>query len=151
MWEYIELPLDNTNPCQGEEFVERCLTAKILEYDGTIFLCCSPWDKERIDTFTRLAQAAGRQIRDARRFCADVNPQVLAKDQGKMAIFVHHSQWGYLSEYLAACPVEERHLMLYSRRFGNGPSPHMSAFMDFWIEKDVDILDLNNIDRAMKS
>ena len=28
---------------------------------------------------------------------------------------------------------------------------HMSAFMDFWMEKDVDILDLSNIDRAIKA
>lgn len=27
----------------------------------------------------------------------------------------------------------------------------MSAFLDFWMEKDVDIWDLGNIDRAIKA
>ena len=108
-------------------------------------------DMERISTFTRAAQAAGRQVRDVRRCSADVAHQTLAKVKGKQAIFVRHSQQKYLSEYLAACPAGERHLVLYSRRHGNGPSPHMSAFMDFWIERNVDILDLNHIDSAMRN
>lgn len=108
-------------------------------------------DMERISTFTRAAQAAGRQVRDVRRCSADVAPQTLAKVKGKQAIFVRHSQQKYLSEYLAACPAGKQHLVLYSRRHGNGPSPHMSAFMDFWIERNVDILDLNHIDSAMRN
>jgi hypothetical protein len=151
MWEYIEPLIDNTNLWQGEASVEQCVTARLQEYDGTIFFCCSLSDMERISTFTRAAQAAGRQVRDVRRCSADVAPKTLAKVKGKQAIFVRHSQQKYLSEYLAACPAGERHLVLYSRRHGNGPSPHMSAFMDFWIERNVDILDLNHIDSAMRN
>lgn len=33
----------------------------------------------------------------------------------------------YLNDYLAACSAGERHTLFYSRRRGNGPSPHMSA------------------------
>lgn len=147
MWEYIELPANGGTLCPGEQLVEQCVTAQMREYDGTIFLCCSPSDKERIGTFTRSAQAAGRQVNDIRICCSELEPQALAKSMGKKAIFVHHSKQEYLNEYLAARPAGERHLVLYSRRFGNGPSPHMSAFMDFWMESNVDILDLNNIDK----
>lgn len=93
-------------------------------------------------------RAAGKGCPEVQRGCG---PQTLAKVKGKQAIFVRHSQQKYLSEYLAACPAGERHLVLYSRRHGNGPSPHMSAFMDFWIERNVDILDLNHIDSAMRN
>lgn len=151
MWEFIEPPIDKTNPCQGEASVERCVIAKMQEYDGTIFFCCSPADKERVGTFIRAARATGRQVRDVRQCCAEVPPQTLAKAKGKQAIFVRHSQQEYLSEYLAVCPAGERHLVLYSRRHGNGPSPHMSAFMDFWAERDVDIWDLRDIDGAIKA
>ena len=36
-----------------------------------------------------------------------------------------------------------------SRR-GNGPSPHISGFMDFWVERGVDILDLGEVDREVE-
>ena len=52
----------------------------------------------------------------------------------------------YLGEYLDACPAGVRHLLLYSRRKGNGASLRMSLFMDFWMERGVDILDLYHID-----
>lgn len=61
-------------------------------------------------------------------------------------LFVDLSMQRYLGEYLNACPAGVRHLLLYSRRKGNGPSPYMSAFMDFWMERGVDILDLYHID-----
>lgn len=47
----------------------------------------------------------------------------------------------YLGEYLDACPSGARRLLLYCRRQGNGPSPYRSAFMDFWLKRDVDIWD----------
>ena len=81
----------------------------------------------------------------------EATPRALAEATGKKAIFVHHTQQEYWNDYLAACSAGERHLVIYSRRFGNGPSPHMSAFLDFWMEKDVDIWDLRNIDRAIKA
>lgn len=43
----------------------------------------------------------------------------------------------YLGEYLDACPSGARHLLLYCRR----QSPYRSAFMDFWLKRDVDIWD----------
>jgi hypothetical protein len=33
-------------------------------------------------------------------------------------------------------------VLIYCHRKGNGPSPRMSAFMDFWEEHGVDIWDL---------
>lgn len=128
MWEYLKLPADGAGPRLGEALVERLVTAKLEEYDGTAFLCCAPGDRERIETFTRSAQAAGKE-----------------------AVFVRHTQRESLSGYLAACPAGERHALFYSRRRGNGPSPHMSAFLDFWLERDVDIWDLRDIDNALKA
>lgn len=128
MWEYLELPAGGADPRLGEALVEQLVTAKMGEYDGTVFLCCAPGDKERIDTFTRSARAAGKKI-----------------------VFVHHKQQESLGDYLAACPAGERHALFYSRRRGNGPSPHMSAFLDFWLERDVDIWDLRDIDNALKA
>ena len=128
MWEYMELPINKGDLQLEEQLVERCATAKMREYDGTVFICCAPGDKERIDTFTRSARAAGKKI-----------------------VFVHHKQQESLGDYLAACPAGERHAMFYSRRRGNGPSPHMSAFMDFWLERDVVIWDLRDIDNALKA
>ena len=121
------------------------------EYDGTGFLCCSPADKERIDTFTRSAQAAGRLVKNIRADQMEATPRALAEATRKKAIFVHHTQQECLNDYLAACSAGERHLVIYSRRFGNGPSPHMSTFLDFWMEKDVDIWDLRDIDSAIKA
>lgn len=128
MWEYLELPAGGADPRLGEALVEQLVTAKMGEYDGTVFLCCAPGDQERIESFTRSARAAG-----------------------KRAVFVHHKQQESLGDYLAACPAGERHAVFYSRRRGNGPSPQMSAFMDFWLERDVDIWDLRDIDNALKA
>lgn len=128
MWVYLEPPADGDVQQLGEALVEQLATAKMREYDGTVFLCCSPADKERIDTFTRSAKAAGKE-----------------------AIFVQHTQQEYLNDYLSACSAGARHLVIYSRRRGNGPSPHMSAFLDFWLERDVDIWDLRDIDNALKA
>ena len=135
----------------GEQLVEQCAAAKMKEYDGTIFFCCSFADKERIDTFMRLAQSAGRLVKDIRLCCSETGPLPLANNKEKKAIFVHYSNQDFLNDYLIACPAGERHLVLYSRRFGNGPSLYMSAFMDFWMERDVDILDLRDIDEALKA
>lgn len=151
MWEYMELPVNEGDLQLREQLVERCVTAKMREHDGTVFLCCSPADKERIDTFTRSAQAVGRLIKNIRTDQMETTPQALVENVGKKAFFIYHTQQEYLNEYLAICPAGERHLVLYSRRFGNGPSPHMSAFMDFWMENNVDIWDLCNIDRAIKT
>ena len=128
MWKYLEPPADGDGQQLGEALVEQLVTAKMREYDGTVFLCCAPGDQERIETFTRSAQAAG-----------------------KRAVFVHHKQREALDDDLAACPAGERHVLFYSRRRSNGPSPHMSAFMDFWLERDVDIWDLRDIDNALKA
>lgn len=127
MWAYLKPPTDG-DPQSGEALVEQYVTAKMREYDGTVFLCCAPGDKERIDTFTRSARAAGKKI-----------------------VFVHHKQQESLGDYLTARPAGERHALFYSRRHGNGPSPHMSAFLDFWLERDVDIWDLRDIDNALKA
>ena len=151
MWDYIELPINEGDLHLGEQLVEQCTAAKMQEYDGTIFFCCSFADKERIDTFTRLAQSAGRLVKDIRLCCSETGPLALANNKEKKAIFVHYSNQDFLNDYLIACPAGERHLVLYSRRFGNGPSLYMSAFMDFWIERDVDILDLRDIDGALKA
>lgn len=61
MWEYMELSVNEGDLQLREQLVERCVTAKIQEYGGTIFFCCSLWDKERIETFTRSAQATGEE------------------------------------------------------------------------------------------
>lgn len=53
MWDYINPPTIERDPCLGEQLVERCVTAKMREYDGTVFLYCTPEDKERIDAFIR--------------------------------------------------------------------------------------------------
>lgn len=38
--------------------------------------------------------------------------------------------------------------MFYSCKRSNGSSPHMSVFLDFWLERGVDIWDLRDIDAA---
>lgn len=151
MWEYMELLVNEGNLQLGEQLVEQCVIAKMREYDGMVFLCCSPADKERIDTFTRSAQAAGRLVKNIRADQMETVSRTLAEATGKKAIFVHHTQQEYLNDYLAACSAGERHTLFYSRRRGNGPSPHMSAFLDFWLERDVDIWDLRDIDNALKA
>jgi len=152
MWEYMKLPLNSGDLGLGELFIEQCTFKKIQEYDGTIFLCCSPRDKERIDTFKRAALIAERQVKDVRACCEEIEASVLAKTPEKKAIFVFRPMQEYLGKYLAACSATERHLLIYSRRLGNGPSPCMSGFMDFWLERDiVDIIDLRYVDEAIKT
>ena len=146
MWEYIEPPPDCGKLFSKEEFIENYAAEKITKYNGTIFFCCSSRDRERISTFTRAAQGAGCQVCDSRTCFRETGPRSLAFTSGRKAIFVHHSMQEHLDEYLAACPAGERHLLFYSRRFGNGPSPRMSGFLDFWMEQGVDLLDLRNID-----
>ena len=148
MWEYLELPMNGGGLCPGEAFVGQCVTTRMQEYGGTIFFCCSPRDKERIDSFTQAAQRTGRQVSDSQVCFRETDPSSMAKAAGKKALFVHHSMQEYLGQYLSACPTDERHLLLYSRRFGNGLAPHMSAFLDFWLEQNVDALDLCTIDEA---
>jgi len=152
MWDYMELPLNSGDLGLGEFFVEQCTSKKMQEYSGTIFLCCSPRDKERIDTFKRAALSAERLVKDDRACCAETEPCVLAKAPEKEAVFVFPTMQEYLDEYLTACPSSVRHLLIYSRRLGNGPSPRMSGFMDFWLERDtVDIIDLRYVDEAIKA
>lgn len=128
VWEYLKPPAGGDDANLGEALVEQLVTAKMREYDGAVFFCCAPRDQERIETFTCAARAAGKE-----------------------AIFVHHKQREALGDTLAACPAGERHAVFYSRRRGNGPSPHMSAFLDFWLERNVDIWDLRDIDNALKA
>ena len=71
-------------------------------------------------------------------------------EPGRRFLFVHRSMSEYLGDYLDACPAGARHLLLCSRRRGNGPSPQMSAFMDFWVERGVDILDLGDVDKEVR-
>lgn len=151
MWEYMELPLNCGDFELGESAIKQCAAEKMREYDGTVFLCCSPRDKERMDTFTLAAHIAERQVKGAQGSLTEIKPMALAKSAGKKALFVSHPMQEFLGQYLSARPAGERHLLLYSRRFGNGPSPRMSAFMDFWMEQGVDILDLRNIDEAAKA
>ena len=98
MWEYIEPLIDNTNLWQGEASVEQCVTARLQEYDGTIFFCCSLSDTERISTISRAAEAAGRQVRDVRRCSEDAAPQALGEVKGKQEIFGRRSQKKCLRE-----------------------------------------------------
>lgn len=151
MWEYAELSPDRRDPFPKEEFIEKYMAERMQAYDGTIFFCCSPRDRERIDAFTQAAQRTGRQVSDSRVCLRETGPHNMAKATEKKALFVHHSMQEYLCEYLSASPAGERHLLIYSRRFGNGPSPQLSGFMDFWMEQGVDILDLRNIDEAAKA
>ena len=146
MWDYVQLPQAADDPSQREKLIEQYAADKMREYDGTIFLCISRSDRERWLTFRRAAQSVGCSAQDGRAVCAAYSAEKLAKRPGRNILFVDPSMQQYLGEYLDACPAGVRHLLLYSRRKGNGPSPYMSAFMDFWMERGVDILDLYHID-----
>lgn len=147
MWDSIRLPQEAGSPREREKQIEEYAAEKIGEYDGTIFLCVSREDRERRRTFQQAARALGCTARDGRDVCAAVAARDLANRPERNVLFVYVSMQAYLGEYLDACPAGRRHLLLYSRRGGNGPSPHMSGFLDFWLERGVDILDLGEADK----
>lgn len=147
MWNYVHLPQETTEPDKLEKLIQQFAEEKMREYGGTIFLCISRSDRERRITFQQAAQALGDCAQDGRTVCAAYSAQALAKRPGRNVLFVDPSMQPYLGEYLSACPSGARHLLLYSRRRGNGACLRMSMFMDFWLERDVDILDLYYIDQ----
>ena len=144
MWEYVELPEESSGPEQREDFVRRFAEEKMREYDGTVFFCISRADRERRITFRQAAQAMGFGARDGRAECTAWSAQTLAEHAGRNVLFVDPAMQSYLGEYLDACPAGARHVLIYCRRKGNGPSLRMSLFMDFWMERGVDIWDLND-------
>lgn len=147
MWEYVHLPQEAAGPGEREKLIGQFAVEKMREYDGTVFLCTARSDRERRLTFRQAAQALGYDARDGRAVCAAYSAGALAGSPGRNVLFVECSMRRYLGEYLDACPAGARHLLLYSRRRGNGPSPNMSAFMDFWMERGVDIWDLCDVDK----
>lgn len=147
MWDYVHLPREAENPGEREKLIVQFAVEKMRDYDGTVFLCIARSDRERRLTFCQAAQELGFSARDGRAACASLSAEALAKRPGRNVLFVDCTMQQYLGEYLEACPAEARHLLLYSRRRGNGPSPHMSAFMDFWMERGVDIWDLRDVDK----
>ena len=144
MWEYVELPEESSEPEQREEFVQQFAEEKMREYDGTVFFCISRADRERRLTFRQAAQAVGYSARDGRAECTAWSAQTLAERAGRNILFVDPAMQSYLGKYLDVCPAGVRHVLIYCRRKGNGPSPRISAFMDFWAEWGVDIWDLND-------
>ena len=144
MWEYVELPEESSEPEQREEFVQQFAEEKMREYDGTVFFCISRADRERRLTFRQAAQAVGYSARDGRAECTAWSAQTLAERAGRNVLFVDPAMQSYLGEYLNACPAGARHVLIYCRRKGSGPSLRMSLFMDFWMERGVDIWDLND-------
>ena len=142
MWEYVELPEESSGPEQREDFVRQFAEEKMREYDGAVFFCISRADKERRLTFRQAAQAVGYSARDGRAECTAWSAQTLAERAGRNVLFVDPAMQSYLEEYLDICPAGSRHVLIYCHRKGNGPSPRMSAFMDFWVERGVDIWDL---------
>lgn len=144
MWEYVELPEGSSEPEQREEFVRQFAEKKMREYDGAVFFCISRADRERRLTFRQAAQAMGYSARDGRAECTAWSARASAENTRRNVLFVDPVMQSYLGEYLDACPAGARHVLIYCRRKGNGPSPRMSAFMDFWAERGVDIWDLND-------
>ncbi len=144
MWEYVELPEESSGPEQREDFVRQFAEEKMREYDGTVFFCISRADRERRLTFRQAAQAVGYSARDGRAECTAWSAQTLAERAGRNVLFVDPAMQSYLGEYLDVCPAGVRHVLIYCRRKRNGPSPRISAFMDFWAEWGVDIWDLND-------
>ena len=144
MWEYVELPEESSGPEQREDFVRQFAEEKMREYDGTVFFCISRADRERRLTFRQAAQAVGYSARDGRAECTAWSAQTLAERAGRNILLVDPAMQSYLGKYLDVCPAGVRHVLIYCRRKGNGPSPRISAFMDFWAEWGVDIWDLND-------
>jgi len=147
MWDYVHLPQEANDPGGREKLIEQFAVEKMREYNGTVFLCVARSDRERAYTFRQAAQALGCPVRDARTACAGLSAETLARSPGRNILFVDCAMQQYLGQYLDACPAGARHLLLYSRRRGNGPSPRMSTFMDFWMERGVDIWDLRDVDK----
>ena len=75
MWEYIEPLIDNTNLWQGEASVEQCVTARLQEYDGTIFFCCSlrHGTDQHVYTGSSGRRAAGKGCPEVQRGCGPQN------------------------------------------------------------------------------
>ena len=46
MWDSVYLPQEVNNPGGREKRIERFAAEKMREYDGTVFFCVSPTDKE---------------------------------------------------------------------------------------------------------
>lgn len=148
MWEDVHLPQEAKNPDELEKLIEQFAVEKMQEYDGTVFLCIARSDREHRLTFCQAAQTLGYSARDGRAVCTALSAEALARSPRRNILFVDGTMQQYLSQYLDACPAGVRHVLLYSRRRGNGPSPHMSAFMDFWMERGVDIWDLHDVDKT---
>lgn len=141
MWDYVRLPRGKDSS-QEEKRIEALAAEKMREYNGTVFLCVSRSDQARRRAFQQAARSLGYTAQDGWAVCTAYSAEALAKRPGKNVLFVEAAMRQYLGEYLDACPAGARHLLLYSRRFSNGPTPCMSLFMDFWMERGVDILDL---------
>ena len=144
MWEAVQLPREIDAPEETERLIQQFAEEKMREYDGAVFFCISRADKERRLTFRQAAQAVGYSARDGRAECTAWSAQTLAERAGRNVLFVDPAMQSYLGEYLNACPAGARHVLIYCRRKGNGPSLRMSLFMDFWMERGVDIWDLND-------
>lgn len=142
MWKYVELPEEIGGPEQRETLIRQFAEEKMREYDGAVFFCISRADKERRLTFRQAAASLGCSARDGRATATAWRAQTLAERAGKNVLFVDPAMQSYLEEYLDICPAGSRHVLIYCHRKGNGPSPRMSAFMDFWEEYGVDIWDL---------
>ena len=142
MRKYVELPEEIGGPEQRETLIRQFAEEKMREYDGAVFFCISRADKERRLTFRQAAASLGYSARDGRATATAWRAQTLAERAGKNVLFVDPAMQSYLEEYLDICPAGSRHVLIYCHRKGNGPSPRMSAFMDFWEEHGVDIWDL---------
>lgn len=142
MWKYVELPEEIGGPEQRETLIRQFAEEKMREYDGAVFFCISRADKERRLTFRQAAASLGYSARDGRATATAWRAQTLAERAGRNVLFVDPAMQSYLEEYLDICPAGSRHVLIYCHRKGNGPSPRMSAFMDFWEEYGVDIWDL---------
>lgn len=142
MWKYVELPEEIGGPEQRETLIRQFAEEKMREYDGAVFFCISRADKERRLTFRQAAASLGCSARDGRATATAWRAQTLAERAGRNVLFVDPAMQSYLEEYLDICPAGSRHVLIYCHRKGNGPSPRMSAFMDFWEEYGVDIWDL---------
>ena len=142
MWKYVELPEEIGGPEQRETLIRQFAEEKMREYDGAVFFCISRADKERRLTFRQAAASLGCSARDGRATATAWRAQTLAERAGRNVLFVDPAMQSYLEEYLDICPAGSRHVLIYCHRKGNGPSPRMSAFMDFWEEHGVDIWDL---------
>lgn len=141
MWTMAEMPQGSDGPGAREQWIRRFAEEQARAYSGTVFLCASRSDQERRDTFAQAAQAAGCTVLEGRAAGA------LAEASGRRALFVDPAMEDWLGTYLDACPAGARHLLLYTRRRGNGPSPRMSLFMEFWEAQGVDILDFGYVDK----